>query len=87
MKIIKEFKWCRKYNLDHVEVEFDIWNHYVIIYRAKKIRHPKHMIEVIQWARQYSDYEFILGQNILYIVLKWLIFNYKNNNIDYLKFV
>lgn len=89
MRIIKQFPWCQEYGMEKIEVDFDIYDKYVIVCHAQKIRKIKHMAEVIKWARGYTDYKHILDKNIIRLVAKWWYFNIKqkhNKGFSYLKF-
>lgn len=88
MRLIKEFKWCRQYDIEQVEIDYDLSNKHVIIHRAKSIRKIKHMFEVIKWARQFPEYRKVFSKNALYYIWKWLRFNWNRSTggVDYLKF-
>ena len=88
MRIIKTFKWCKEYQLDKIEIDYDLSNKNVIIYKAEKVRKIKHMIETIKWARQFTEYKHAFDRKLFYYVYKWLKYNWRNKNnvVDYLKF-
>lgn len=89
MRLIRTFRWCKKYNLEQIEVDFDLNNKYIIVHNAKKIKRIRHMVDVIQMARQYPEYRDVLDKNIIRYVWKWLHFSClkKDNNVSYLKFL
>ena len=88
MRIIKTFKWCKEYQLDKIEIDYDLNSENVIIYKAKKVRKIKHMIETIKWARQFTEYKHAFDRNLFYYVCKWLKYNWngRKNPNGYLRF-
>ena len=87
MRIIRTFKWCKKYDLKQVEMDCNLNNNKVIIYKAKKITRVKHMVEVIKWARNFPEYRIAFDKPLFTYVWEWLKFNlFNSNNIDYITF-
>ena len=86
MRLIKEFKWCRRYGLKTVEVDYNLNNKNVIIYRANKIKRLKHMIEVIRWIKQFGEYRKTFDKHIFFYLWRWKTFNWFNKKNDYLTF-
>ena len=88
MRLIKAFKWCKKYNLDQIEVDYDLNNQNVIIYRAKYIKNILHMIEIVNWAKTFPEYRKVLSKPTCVYVAKWLLINWftKKNVFNYVVF-
>ena len=73
MRLIKEYSWCKKYNIDSVTVdinpeqEFVIWNSY-------KIKKSRHMMDVLKTVNAY----FKTKHSLLYLLCEWKIHNLLN---------
>lgn len=75
MKIIKEFVWCKEYGMEYVAASFDISNKFITVWDSYKIKKRKHMVEVIEWLRTYSDYSEITMAPMWYLVSEWCAHN------------
>ena len=71
MILIREFDWCKKYNLDKVEVHLS--DDCATIYNSYKIKKISHMIDVIKWIKQYSKH--VTEQNIMVMLVEWRVHN------------
>lgn len=69
MTIIKEFSWCKKYDIDSVKV--DIHSNYITIYYSYKIRKKKHMKEVLNWIKGFKN----LDLPMYLLVAEWKTHN------------
>lgn len=88
MRIIRAFKWCKRYDLQQIEIDYNLNNDKVIIYKASQIKHIKHMIEVIKWAKQFPEYKEFFHKCLIIYIWKWLVYNIwkKNKMVDFLIF-
>lgn len=75
MRIIKEFVWCVGYGMECVTATFDLANRYITVWDSHKIKKRKHMKEVIEWLRTYSDYHEITMAPMWYLICEWCAHN------------
>lgn len=66
MRLIKEYKWCKGYNIDYLTI--DIYDDYITIWNGSKITKISHMLEVIETIRQYNR---IYNRSNFKLVSKW----------------
>ena len=66
MRLIKEYEWCKEYNIDCLTI--DISEDYITIWDSYKITKISHMLEVIETIRQYSS---IYNRSNFQLVSEW----------------
>jgi hypothetical protein len=71
MFLIREFDWCKKYDLDKVEVYLS--DDCATIHNSYKIKKISHMLDVIKWIRQYN--KSVTKQNIIVMLAEWRVHN------------
>lgn len=57
MTILKEFSWCKEYGIECLKIAISEWSESVTIYDSYKIKKRKHMKEVIEAIKRYSEIE------------------------------
>ena len=73
MMLIKEFSWCKKYNIDSVTVDinpkqgFTIWNSY-------KVKRSRHMMDVLKTINAY----YKSRHSLQYLLCEWKVHNLLN---------
>lgn len=83
MTVIKEFKWCKEYNMD--SITFHIGTNSVQIVDSYKIRKIKHMREVLRWLKNEAKYNIPPLPSVCLMLCEWRAhnllcdLNYKSN--------
>ena len=67
MILIKEFNWCKKYDIDKIEVHLS--DNCATIYNSYKIKKISHMLDVIKWIKQHN--KPVTEQNITVMLAEW----------------
>ena len=71
MRLIKEFSWCKKYDIDSVTI--DIYpERYFTIWNSHKIKRSKHMLEVLKTVSAY----YKSRHSLFYQVCEWKTHNF-----------
>ena len=71
MILIREFDWCKKYNIDKLEVHLS--DDCATIYNSHKIKKISHMLDVIKCIKQYS--KPVTEQNTIVMLAEWRVHN------------
>lgn len=83
MRLIKEFVWCREYNINSIIINVTSDKCFTILY-SYKIKKSKHMLEVLKFVQKY----FKSKHTIWYQLCKWKTHNllyvlgYKKNRTE-----
>ena len=72
MEIIREFKWCEKYNMDYVRVTLN--KDALTIWDSHKIKKHKHMKEVVEWIKSF-DKTYLFNKPVWFHVAEWKTHN------------
>ena len=71
--LIKEFKWCKAYDLDCINVY--VGEEAVVILNSHKIKRRKHMKEVIRWIKSYDYCKTVNDISDLALITEWQAHN------------
>ena len=72
MEIIREFNWCKQYNMDYIRVVLN--GDSITIIDSYKIKKRKHLKEVIKWIRTFDDAK-LLSKPLFLHVNEWRYHN------------
>lgn len=76
MSLIREFVWCKLYDLEYVRVDLSSsWKKYITIYRSYKITKTKHMKEVLNWLKTYPEVSEVLKLPMWVLIAEWKAHN------------
>lgn len=73
IEVIKNFPWCKKYGIDHVDIK--ISNDAVMILNSYKIKRYKHMAEVIDCIKSYGEYTIVNNISNIMLIAEWRCHN------------
>lgn len=91
MSIIREFVWCKLYNLNYIKCDYVAWKPYITIQKSYKVKSSQHMREVLSWMKNFPEYTEILKAPMWLLVAVWkahnLLYklNYKRNHMENLE--
>lgn len=71
MILIREFKWCKRYDIEKVEVHLSDYT--ATIRNSYKIKRISHMIDVIKWIKAYD--KTVTQQTIFIMLAEWRTHN------------
>jgi hypothetical protein len=71
MRLIKEYPWCKKYNIETVTIDVHPQEQYFTIRNSNKIKRSKHMLDVLKTVSGY----YKSRHSLLYQLCEWKAHN------------
>lgn len=72
MEILREFKWCERYNMDYIKVSLN--KNSLTIWDSYKVKKHKHMKEVIKWIESF-DKKYLFNKPVWLHIAEWKVYN------------